>query len=52
MAGKDIGTGMAYDAYLKLFGSYMGGILKVYKSQVEETAMRLIGAASIDSPQP
>ncbi len=51
MAGKDIGTGMAYDAYLKLFGSYMGGILKGYKSQVEETAIRLIRDPSIDTPQ-
>ena len=52
MAGKDIGTGMAFDAYLKLFGSYMGEILKGYKEQVEDTAKRLIKDPSIDTPQP
>ncbi len=41
MAGRDIGLNMAFDAYLKLFGSYMSEFLQAYREQVNETAKKL-----------
>ncbi len=41
MAGRDIGMDMAFDAYIKLFGSYMGDFLKNYRGQVAATSQRL-----------
>ncbi len=41
LAGHDIGLDMAFSAYLKLFGGYMGDFLKNYRRQVMKTAERL-----------
>lgn len=51
MAGRDIGTSMAFDAYVKLFGSFMGEALTAYKDQVIGTSTRLIGDPEAETPQ-
>jgi hypothetical protein len=40
---RDIGAGMAFDAYLMQYGSYMSGVLRDYKDLVLEAAGRLVG---------
>ncbi len=41
LAGRDIAPSMAFDAYVKLFGSYMSDFLKSYRDQVVQAIKRL-----------
>ncbi len=41
MAGYDVGLSLAFEAYVKVFGSYMGEFLKEQKKEVLQTAERL-----------
>ncbi len=41
MTGYDVGLDTAFNAYIKVFGSYAGEVLKNYREQVFNTAQRL-----------
>jgi len=51
MAGRDVGSDLAFDAYVKLFGSFMADVLQGYKQQVMESAKKLIKNPSAETPQ-